>query len=307
MGFLSIKKVMELTGLSQSRAYEIYRNEKAASFLKEEIKTSKIDGTLHYDENQILRLRKFFEPKKTFSRILSVVNHKGGVGKTTVVTNMGAALAHKGKKVLMVDVDPQSNMTFLFIGKEAKDIPNLYKVHQGLCTFREAITDTSMENLKIIPAVDDIAEFDLVTDSKNLMKNMLVDISDFDYVLIDTPPSLSNITISAMIAATDLLVPVNADIFSVQGVGLIQKTIVIVKEYNPGINILGQVFNKWRKDRIASKMLENSIPTLETRIRNSAEIDNIALGELKTIVEFRPNHIVSRDFFNLIKEVFNVS
>jgi len=183
-------------------------------------------------------------------KILSIANQKGGVGKTTTAINLGAALAEKGQRVLIVDFDPQGNAS-TGLGIAAGDRGSTtYDVLVDDYPVDEAIIDTTTENLRILPATGDLssADVDMATEKQRLvrLRNALAKPSfsrdDYDYVFIDCPPSLSVLTLNAFAASDSVLVPLQAEFFALEGLSQLILTVREVREnLNPNLHIASVV------------------------------------------------------------------
>ena len=178
-------------------------------------------------------------------KVISVVNQKGGVAKTTTSVNLGASLAMAEKRVLIVDMDPQANSTSgLGLGKYS-DENDVYHLIAGLKTADDVIHDTGLEFLKVVPANKNLvgAELELVDEEERefMLKKALTPLKDkFDYILIDSPPSLGLLTINSMVAADELFIPVQAEYFALEGVSELLDTMQRVKgAFNPELEING--------------------------------------------------------------------
>ena len=175
-------------------------------------------------------------------RVIAVANQKGGVGKTTTAINVGALLAKSGHSVLLVDLDPQANLTS-GVGLNK----NLEKTVQDVLfeddVLRSAIVETEFDNLSVLPASPELAtaEVDLVNElaREQRLKTALAK-TDFDFVLIDCPPALGLLTINALTAADDVLIPVQAEYYAMEGLGQLLQTIQRIRQaLNPRLKILG--------------------------------------------------------------------
>lgn len=187
------------------------------------------------------------------SKIIVFSNQKGGVGKTTSAVNIAAALSKKKYKVLLIDMDSQGNATSgVGISKKAVEATS-YDVLTGEITAKEAIIATSFPNLSIIPSSIDLAgaEIDLADESdRNLMlKNALSDIkSEFDYILIDCPPSLGTVSINALCAADGVIIPMTCEYYALEGLSQLVVTIREVKRlFNPSLDITGILITMYDK------------------------------------------------------------
>ncbi|MBR0462873.1 MAG: ParA family protein [Clostridia bacterium] len=180
------------------------------------------------------------------SRIIAISNQKGGVGKTTTAVNLAAAVAEQGKRVLLVDIDPQGNATS-GLGLNAGGARSVYDVLLGECPAREAVTPTRYWALSVIPSSIELAgaEIELVsmTGRETLLRGALTPLrEEFDYIFIDCPPSLSLLTLNAMTAADSVLIPIQCEYYALEGVGQLMNTLQLVKKrLNPGLEIEGVV------------------------------------------------------------------
>ena len=180
------------------------------------------------------------------ARIIAVTNQKGGVGKTTTAINLSACLAAKKKKVLLVDIDPQGNATS-GLGIGSKNKHTVYDVLIGDARAREAAVATGHGSLDLMPTAIELAgaEIELVgiENREQLLKNALADIrDDYDYILIDCPPSLSLLTINALTAADSVLIPIQCEYYALEGLGQLMNTTKLMrKKLNPQLEIEGIV------------------------------------------------------------------
>lgn len=181
-------------------------------------------------------------------KIISVANQKGGVGKSTTVVNLAAFLGSRGKKVLCIDSDPQGNATTGFgIKKRSVDV-TIYSVLIGKNKIQDAIIHTEFENVDVIPAREDLAgaEMELINmeNRVNRLKMQLLTVKDdYDYIMIDCPPSLSTLTVNALVASNSIIVPMLAEFYALEGLSQLVNTIKIVKNnYNPSLDIEGILF-----------------------------------------------------------------
>jgi chromosome partitioning protein len=181
------------------------------------------------------------------ARIFAVANQKGGVGKTTTAVNVSAAVARLGRRVLLVDIDPQGNSTTGLGIDKTKVETCMYDVLLKDATVREALHATSVENLMLLPATLNLAgaELELVSAlsrEQRLKTALAAVVHDFDLIIIDCPPSLGLLTLNALTAADALLIPVQAEYFALEGLGQLTRVIELVRTHlNPTLSIHGVV------------------------------------------------------------------
>ena len=179
-------------------------------------------------------------------KVIAIVNQKGGVGKTTTAVNLSAALAQKGKKILLIDEDPQGNATS-GLGVEKNEEKSIYDVLIGDATFEETIQKTSIRNLQICPSNINLAgaEVELVgmLSREPKMKETLEALSEqFNYIIIDCPPSLGLLTINALTAANSIIIPIQCEYYALEGVGQLMNTVnLIKKQLNKDLYIEGVI------------------------------------------------------------------
>ena len=179
------------------------------------------------------------------TKTIAFANQKGGVGKTTSAINIAAALGIAGKKTLLIDCDPQGNASSGVSVRKNQIKTTVYDVLIGRCRAADALIRTEYQNLSVIPAGMDLAAAELeladVENRQNRLKEPLSEIAgDFDYILIDCPPSLGMLTINALTAADGVIIPMQCEYFSLEGLSQIMMTIKQVKKlYNPSLSLTG--------------------------------------------------------------------
>ena len=220
------------------------------------------------------------------ARTIAVANQKGGVGKTTTTINLSAALAEQGKKVLLVDLDPQGNATS-GVGVDKRDLENtVYELFVGRTTLDECLLETDFLNLSVLPANINLsgAEIDLI-DMENReyhLKDILQQIKDdYDFILIDCPPSLNMLTVNAMTAADTVLVPIQCEYYALEGLSQLIHTINLVKKrLNPHLQLEGVVFTMYdARTKLSMQVVENVKQTLKENIYNTIIPRSIKLAE----------------------------
>ncbi len=219
-------------------------------------------------------------------RVIAVANQKGGVGKTTTTINLSACLAEKNKKVLTIDIDPQGNTTS-GLGVDKNNAENtVYELLLGECSLEECLHDSVMKGLQVIPSNINLsgAEIELISmDQKEyLLKNILDTIKeDYDFILIDCPPSLSLLTINSMVAADTVLVPIQCEYYALEGLSQLMHTIDLISErLNPDLEIEGVVFTMYDgRTNLSTQVVETVKQNLDKKIYKTVIPRNVRLAE----------------------------
>lgn len=219
-------------------------------------------------------------------RIIAIANQKGGVGKTTTAINLSACLAEAGKKVLLIDVDPQGNATS-GLGIEKSEVDNtVYELMLGECSVKEATLKTDQENLFLIPSNVNLAgaEIELldVKEKEYVLRNEIDYImDDYDYIMIDCPPSLNMLTINAMTTANSILVPIQCEYYALEGLSQLIYTISLVQErLNAELTIEGVVFTMFdARTNLSNQVVDNVKNNLSQNIYDTVIPRNVRLAE----------------------------
>ena len=219
-------------------------------------------------------------------RIIAIANQKGGVGKTTTSINLASSLAAKGKKVLVIDTDPQGNTTSGF-GIEKNELENtIYELILSECSIKECILNDVIAGVSIIPSNVNLAatEIELIgVDRKEfILKREVEWIKDgYDYIIIDCPPSLNMLTINAMTTADSVLVPIQCEYYALEGLSQLIHTVNLVKErLNPDLEMEGVVFTMYdSRTNLSMQVVENVKSHLNQKVFNTVIPRNIRLAE----------------------------
>lgn len=219
-------------------------------------------------------------------RIIAIANQKGGVGKTTTSINLSACLAETGKKVLVVDIDPQGNATS-GLGVEKNELENtIYELFVGECELSDCLIENVLDNLSVLPSNVNLsgAEIDLIGIEKRefLLKKYITPIRDnYDFIIIDCPPSLNILTVNAMTTADTVLVPIQCEYYALEGLSQLIHTINLVKQrLNPELEMEGVVFTMYdARTNLSLEVVENVKKNLKQNVYKTIIPRNIRLAE----------------------------
>ena len=220
------------------------------------------------------------------ARIIAIANQKGGVGKTTTAINLSAALAAMGKKILTIDVDPQGNTTS-GLGLERSECEyTVYELILSQCSLEDCVMDSPYENLQVIPSNVNLAgaEIELIgtEEREYILKDFIDPVRDnYDFIIIDCPPSLNTLTVNAMTTADSVLVPIQCEFYALEGLSQLIHTINLVSErLNPDLYIEGVVFTMYdARTNLSLQVVENVKSNLNQNIYKSIIPRNIKLAE----------------------------
>ena len=251
-------------------------------------------------------------------KIIAITNQKGGVGKTTTAINLSAAMADKGKKVLVVDIDPQGNTTS-GLGIEKNELENtVYELMLGECSINECMIENVFENLSIIPTNVNLAaaEIELIDEDHKeyKLKNELDYVKDkFDYIFIDCPPSLSMLTVNAMTASNTVLVPIQCEYYALEGLSqLIHSVNLVKRKLNPELDMEGVVFTMYdSRTNLSAQVVENVKEVLEHKIFDTLIPRNIRLAEAPSygmpITQYDPKSTGAESYLKLAEEIIEAN
>lgn len=246
--------------------------------------------------------------------IITIANQKGGVGKTTTAINLSAALSMLGNRTLLIDMDPQANSTVSFLDNSNIKYSTFDFLENNSLTFNEVVQTCNVENLSIIPADISIAKLEAKLigeiDSHFRLKDKIDAIKHhFDYIIIDTPPTLGLITINTFVAATDLIIPIQPSYFALEGTDDLLETFEKIRlRSNPELSILGVLITMYDKRIIIAQDSLNHISnTFGSNVFKTIISKNVRLEESpaykESIFTFSPNSKGAKEYMNLAKEV----
>ena len=254
-------------------------------------------------------------------KIISIINQKGGVGKTTTVINLAAGLSMKGKKILVIDLDPQGNATTgLGLSNTASSDTTIYSVLNGNKKITEVIKQTSLEKLNLVTSNVDLSGLEVETagDSRRAfkLKDELTSIlndsrASYDYILIDCPPSLSLLTIMALVASDALVVPLQTEFFALEGLTQLMKTIERIKNnLNPDLSIRGILLTMYdRRNKLSGEVEKEARNYFKEKVYQSVVPRNVRLSEAPShgvpVLLYDKTCPGSKSYFNFTEEFLN--
>lgn len=250
-------------------------------------------------------------------KIISVANQKGGVGKTTTTVNLSTILAKKGKKVLLIDTDPQGNATSgLGVSKDVE--LSVYDILIGDTEFDETLQETAIKNLKVCPSNISLAgaEVQLVSmmSREQRLKTKLDKIKDqYDYILIDCPPSLGLVTLNAFTASDSVLIPVQCEYFALEGLGQLLNTVNLVKKHlNKNLEIEGALLTMYdARTNLSNQVVKEVKKYFEDKVYKTVIPRNVRLSEAPSygmpITEYDPRSKGAKSYMKFAKEFLKLN
>lgn len=246
-------------------------------------------------------------------RIIAIANQKGGVGKTTTAINLAAALAEKGKKVLLIDMDPQGNSTS-GLGVEKNGENTVYDLLVNEITAKDAIRVNAASSLDLIPSTVDLAgaEIEMLDIDRHeyILKEKIAEVAaDYDYILIDCPPSLNLLTVNALTTAQSVLVPIQCEFYAMEGLTQLIYTIQLVqKKLNPDLKIEGVLFTMYdARTNLSQEVVDSVKQNLQERTYETLIPRNVRLAEAPShgmsIFEYDPHSSGAEAYRKLAAEV----
>jgi len=243
--------------------------------------------------------------------IIAITNQKGGEGKTTTAINLAFGLAKKGKKTLLVDVDPQANTTGIFVNPDTLS-GSMHSIFAGSGNLKEILVKTSDPNLTVAPSKITLAEAESLganVDAPYILRDALNPLDGFEFVIIDCPPSLSIFTINALVASTHVIIPAQAEKFSVDGMAGLQNTIdSIRRRINPELNIAGALVTQLKAKTVLTKTI---LPVVSQffSVFQSTISQSVAIGEShlarQSIFDYAPGSKPAKEYNDFIEELLS--
>ncbi len=247
-------------------------------------------------------------------KIISIVNQKGGVGKTTTAVNLGAYLTYLGKKVLLVDIDPQANATS-GLGIESKKLDyGIYEALIGIKPIFHIIKRTVQDGYRVAPATISLAgatvELVNLEEREFRLSKILNEIRDeYDFIIIDGPPSLGLLTVNSLVASDEVIIPVQSEYYALEGLSQLLETISLVQAHlNPNLGIMGALITMFdKRNKLSSQIMEELYKYFPNRIFRSVIPRSVRLAEApsygRSILHYDPKSKGGKAYENLAKEI----
>ena len=253
---------------------------------------------------------------KNMAQVISVVNQKGGVGKTTTAVNLGAYLTHLGKRVLLIDIDPQANATS-GLGVDHKSLEHgIYESIIGHKAIFDVIRPTVQNNYRLAPATVSLAgagvELVNLEEREYRLKKIIDSVrKEYDYIIIDGPPSLGLLTVNGLTASDKVIIPIQSEYYALEGLSQLLETISLVQNHlNPDLGILGALITMYdKRNKLSSQIMEELYRYFPNRIFRSVIPRSVRLAEApsygRSILHYDPKSRGGKAYENLAKEIIS--
>jgi chromosome partitioning protein len=250
------------------------------------------------------------------AQVISVVNQKGGVGKTTTAVNLGAYLTHLGKKVLLIDIDPQANATS-GLGVDHRSLD--YGIYESIIGYKpifDVITHTVQNNYSLAPATLSLAGagVELVNlEEREYRLKKIIDLvrEEYDYIIIDGPPSLGLLTVNGLTASDQVIIPIQSEYYALEGLSQLLETISLVQNHlNPDLGIMGALITMYdKRNKLSGQIMEELYKYFPNRIFRSVIPRSVRLAEApsygRSILHYDPKSRGAKAYENLAKEIIS--
>ena len=244
-------------------------------------------------------------------KVIAIANQKGGEGKTTTAINLSFGLAQSGRNTLLIDMDPQANSTGIFLDPSKLKYTMIH-VMSKQNQIKDVIVATSSNNLSLAPSSISLAELEANTNNVEapyVLRDTLYKVDRFDFVVIDCPPSLSLFTINALVASSHIIVPAQAEKFSVDGMNGLQNTInSIQKRINPNLQVLGALVTRLKPKTVLNKtilpIVSQFFPVFKTTISEGVAVGESHLAKL-SIFDYAPNARQAKEYRAFVEEALS--
>jgi chromosome partitioning protein len=244
--------------------------------------------------------------------IVSVTNQKGGEGKTTTSINLSEGLARRGKKTILLDIDPQGNSSGIYVNVDSLE-RSMQDIFKKKAKLSDILIPTKTQNLYLAPSNIKLAEMETMSsnsvEAPFVLRDSMEGLEEFDFCIIDCPPSLSIFTINALVASNFVLIPLQAEKFSVDGIAGLQQTITSIKKrIHPGLEIIGALVTQLKQHTILTKTI---IPVLDKyfKVFETTISDGVAIGESHlakcSIYEYNNKSRQAKEYESFIEEFLN--